>query len=215
VSLFFERAVRGLSEKQLLDWEAELPVRVYLFCDGVSKRAAATLPQNLLKWLGFTDSEPSDQFDPTDPHWVVMEIQRRFLTIKPYRPDWIYLNEEQLEALEILHALRSVARAVAGLDPTAALTLLSAGNWLGHITTAAHVTPWEEPAASHLRWRERLRKPRRQEINDWILDTSTSQPQLTRDQLWEIAPDWITDQIGIHSFRKRTSEVRKRIKNSS
>lgn len=56
------------------------------------------------------------------------------------------------------------------------------------------------------------RKPRRQDINEWIAIAIKKDPNKTRSELWDDAPDRITDQIGKGRFEKRVSEVRKKIK---
>jgi hypothetical protein len=55
-------------------------------------------------------------------------------------------------------------------------------------------------------------KERRPEINEWIMFSIKHHPDMTREELWEIAPEWITDQIGLGRFKKRVSAVRKKIK---
>lgn len=59
---------------------------------------------------------------------------------------------------------------------------------------------------------EGTRKPRRQDVNDWIAKAIKKYPAKSRPELWDIAPDWITDQIGQGRFEKRVSQVRKQIR---
>lgn len=52
-------------------------------------------------------------------------------------------------------------------------------------------------------------KKRRPEINEWIRVAISRCPDATRDELWSESPEWLSDEISIHRFRKRVSEVRK------
>lgn len=53
------------------------------------------------------------------------------------------------------------------------------------------------------------RKPRNPELQAWIDREAKRTPDATAAELWDRAPDWVTDQIGIDRFRKRLSAARK------
>lgn len=54
------------------------------------------------------------------------------------------------------------------------------------------------------------KKKRRPEVQAWIKERSKL--ALTTRELWDMAPDWITDQIGFHRFQKRVTAARKEIR---
>lgn len=53
------------------------------------------------------------------------------------------------------------------------------------------------------------KKPRRADINDWIVSQLDRSPAAKSPDLWQRAPDWITDQIGERRFAARVTEARK------
>ena len=55
-------------------------------------------------------------------------------------------------------------------------------------------------------------KPRKPDITEWIAKTILTHPNLTRPELYDLAPDWITDQLTLEPFKKRVSRVRKKNK---
>ena len=55
------------------------------------------------------------------------------------------------------------------------------------------------------------RKERRPEITEWIGKQLARNPAATRMDLWETAPEWITDQIGLDRFGKRVRAARKEL----
>lgn len=52
-------------------------------------------------------------------------------------------------------------------------------------------------------------KERLADINVWIDGQLKRTPTITAPALWETAPDWLTDQIGIDAFKKRVTKRRK------
>ncbi|MEI6729747.1 MAG: hypothetical protein WCL30_00675 [Pseudomonadota bacterium] len=52
-------------------------------------------------------------------------------------------------------------------------------------------------------------------INEWIKKEYEKKPFITVTELWRIAPEEITDCIGIGAFKKRVTVVRKEIKNAT
>lgn len=59
---------------------------------------------------------------------------------------------------------------------------------------------------------EGTKKPKRPEVNDWIEKKLKADNGMKSPELWGMAPDWITDQIGIDRFKKRVTAVRKELK---
>lgn len=57
---------------------------------------------------------------------------------------------------------------------------------------------------------EGTKKERRPNINAWINKQMKRTPKATRPELWDMAPDWLTDEIGRDRFLKRVSKVRKK-----
>lgn len=55
------------------------------------------------------------------------------------------------------------------------------------------------------------KKERRPKINSWINKQLTRKPDSKSPELWSLAPDWITDDIGYDRFSKRVTEERKKI----
>lgn len=56
------------------------------------------------------------------------------------------------------------------------------------------------------------RKPRLQEINDWIARAIKRHPEKTREELWGLASEHYSHLIGRDRFLKRVSAVRKKNK---
>jgi hypothetical protein len=52
------------------------------------------------------------------------------------------------------------------------------------------------------------RKPRRPDLDEWIAGALKRAPAATRDELWQRAPQWVRDEIGIDRFKKRVSAAR-------
>lgn len=55
------------------------------------------------------------------------------------------------------------------------------------------------------------RKERRPKVTAWIERRLSRDPSAKCPHLWDEAPAWITDDIGIHRFTKRVTDVRKRL----
>jgi hypothetical protein len=56
-----------------------------------------------------------------------------------------------------------------------------------------------------------LKQPRRPDIDDWLESQLKADPAAKSPYLWDIAPEWLTDQIGIDRFKKRVTAARKRV----
>lgn len=54
------------------------------------------------------------------------------------------------------------------------------------------------------------RAPRFPECDEWMDNQLRRQPDVKAPDLWERAPDWITDRIGFDRFCKRVTAARKR-----
>lgn len=52
------------------------------------------------------------------------------------------------------------------------------------------------------------RKPKRQELQEWVNREVAKATGETAEQLWARTPDWITEQIGLDRFRKRFTRAR-------
>ena len=95
---------------------------------------------------------------------------------------------------------------------TAAWLAVEVGQHLERITTvlavakALKLTP---KANRDDRRQEGTRKERRPEITEWIETQLTRQPAAKSPELWRIAPEWLTDQIGEDRFSKRVTAARK------
>jgi hypothetical protein len=71
---------------------------------------------------------------------------------------------------------------------------------------------WYSSASTHIQRDEKrqagTKKERRPEISAWIREQILKRPEANREELYDTAPDWITDKIGPGSFKKRVSKVR-------
>lgn len=59
------------------------------------------------------------------------------------------------------------------------------------------------------------RKERKPEITEWINKRLTSNPAAKSPDLWDSAPEWITDQIEFGRFSKRVTAARKAKRDAS
>ena len=79
--------------------------------------------------------------------------------------------------------------------------------------TDAYRAEIEDAAESLARDRARqegTQKSRRADIDDWIRNQLAADPTLKSPELWERAPQRITDQIAVDAFKKRVTGVRKK-----
>lgn len=95
---------------------------------------------------------------------------------------------------------------------TAAWLAVEVGQNLERMTTmlavakALDLTP---KANRDDRRQEGTRKERRPEITQWIEAQLSRRPDAKSPELWRIAPEWLTDQIGEDRFSKRVTAARK------
>lgn len=70
---------------------------------------------------------------------------------------------------------------------------------------------WDPSIIRDMERQKGTRKERRPEINEWIERQLGRQPDAKSPELWEHAPEFITDQISLHRFAKRVTAVRKHL----
>ena len=57
-----------------------------------------------------------------------------------------------------------------------------------------------------------VKKPRRPRVDDWIDRQLQRRPDVKAPELYALAPDWLTSDVGLGRFRRRLTAGRKRLK---
>jgi hypothetical protein len=111
-------------------------------------------------------------------------------------------------ARQVLNYCRLAKAAIqAGDAESAAWAALSACNaaWMADVVQGAKpkmLRDYKRQRGTH--------KQKRPELQEWI-DQAVSVGRETAKELWNRAPEWITDQIGFDRFTKRVTEARKKL----